>query len=505
VRGGLATDFGFGHVAGVRAGGFVGAGHYTRAWSGGVVAARGVAVRGGFYRYGAFGRGWWGAHPLAWRPYGWGAARYWGWSTWPALSTWFGWTAPPVYYDYGSSIVYQGDQVYMDDQPGPTAADYYQQAVDLADSAPPPPREEKEEEWRPLGVFALVQGDQTDPTAVFQLAVNKAGIVRGNYSNTHTDTTLPVRGAVDRKTQRVSWIVGDKKSTVYDTGLYNLTKDQAPLLIHLGKERTEQWLLVRINEKDTKAPPRDTEREPDLPAPEDGEGTCRVTVIVPADADVTFNGVETTVPGTERAFVTPPLKKGREFHYTVRARWTRNGKPVDQTRKITVKAGTRVRVDFTGPEPSTETSRDSDNPYTGTTRGRANYNPYTGAGGGTSSERNPYTGNAVGGMASSNPYTGTALDSKAWRSPTRVGNRTFKTYSNLSTGTHLEQESVTNPYTGGYRTSTSGYNDYTGRSSSRTIEANPYTGHYHSTGNLYNEYTGANADFERSYNPYTGT
>jgi hypothetical protein len=28
--------------------------------------------------------------------------------------------------------------------------------------------------------------------------------------------------------------------------LYNLTKDEAPCLIHFGMERTEPWLLVRL-------------------------------------------------------------------------------------------------------------------------------------------------------------------------------------------------------------------------------------------------------------------
>jgi len=34
---------------------------------------------------------------------------------------------------------------------------------------------------------------------------------------------------------------------VIETGVYNLTKDEAPALIHFGKDRTEQWLLVRLN------------------------------------------------------------------------------------------------------------------------------------------------------------------------------------------------------------------------------------------------------------------
>ena len=33
---------------------------------------------------------------------------------------------------------------------------------------------------------------------------------------------------------------------VFETGIYNLTKDETPVLVHFGKERTQQWLLVRM-------------------------------------------------------------------------------------------------------------------------------------------------------------------------------------------------------------------------------------------------------------------
>jgi hypothetical protein len=58
-----------------------------------------------------------------------------------------------------------------------------------------------------------------------------------------------VHGAVDQQTQRVAFNVGDNhESTVVETGLYNLTKDEAPALMHIGKDRTEQWLLVRMQQ-----------------------------------------------------------------------------------------------------------------------------------------------------------------------------------------------------------------------------------------------------------------
>jgi len=315
-----------------------------------VLAARGAAVRGGFYHYGAYNTAWWGGHPGAWRPYGWDAARGWGWATWPALAGWFGWSGLPIDYDYGNTIVYQGDQVYINNQPGPTAAEYYQQAADLAQLAPATPApEKKDEEWQPLGVFALVQGEQSDTSAVFQLAVNKAGIIRGNYYNVLTDTTLPVRGAVDKKTQRASWIVGDQKTTVYDTGISNLTKQESPLLIHFGKERTQEWLLVRIQDKDAQTPP--AAKDISLPAPDAQAGIAHITVVVPPDADVFFDGTPMTATGAIRSYSSPPLEKGANYSYSIRARWTEDGRSVEQTRKVGIKAGAQVRVDFTSPLP----------------------------------------------------------------------------------------------------------------------------------------------------------
>ena len=66
-------------------------------------------------------------------------------------------------------------------------------------------------EWMPLGVFALVQNDQSDPHYIMQLAVNKSGALAGNYSDLMSGTNVPIQGAVDKKTQRVAWTVGDNK------------------------------------------------------------------------------------------------------------------------------------------------------------------------------------------------------------------------------------------------------------------------------------------------------
>jgi len=232
---------------GVGAAGFAGY-HQTEAVSGSAYAARGAAVRTSYSGAGMFGAGWYAAHPAAWRPAAWTAGRPWAVATWPAVGSWFGWGAAtqPVYYDYGNAITYQNNQVYYGDQPVASADQYYQQTSTLAQSQPA--GDPNADEWMPLGVFGLVRGDQSDPHFIMQLAVNKSGAVAGNYQDVVSGTTLPVHGAVDQKTQRLAWSVGDNRTTVGETGLYNLTKDEAPALIHIGKDKTQQWTLVRLKQ-----------------------------------------------------------------------------------------------------------------------------------------------------------------------------------------------------------------------------------------------------------------
>src|SRR5262249_46562645 len=96
------------------------------------------------------------------------------------------------------------------------------------------------------GVCGVVQGEEPTAYNLFQLAINKDGILRGNYYNTLTDSAEPIAGSVDRKTQRAAWTVGGRKSPVYEAGIANLTKDETTLLVHFGKEKSQQMTLVRI-------------------------------------------------------------------------------------------------------------------------------------------------------------------------------------------------------------------------------------------------------------------
>ena len=77
------------------------------------------------------------------------------------MGLWFALAATqPVYYDYGTSVYYQDNQVYYGDNVIATSDEYYTQAEKIAENVPADLDDEKVE-WMPLGVFAMNDGDSS--------------------------------------------------------------------------------------------------------------------------------------------------------------------------------------------------------------------------------------------------------------------------------------------------------------------------------------------------------
>jgi hypothetical protein len=229
---------------GIAVGGPVG--HYTAYRSAAAVRTQAGVVRtgyGGGYHY--FNGIWYTAHPGAWRAAAWTVAAYWAWAPYATVATFCGYPATPVVYDYGSNVVYEDNRVYYNGEPVASAEEYADQALVLATAGEMAKPNDKED-WQSLGVFAMIQGEEKEANNIFQIAINKDGVIRGNYYNVLTDTTVPLAGSVDKRTQRAAWIVGDKHDTVYETGVGNLSQPETQMLVHFGKERTQQWTLVRL-------------------------------------------------------------------------------------------------------------------------------------------------------------------------------------------------------------------------------------------------------------------
>ena len=172
------------------------------------------------------------------------------------VGAWLPYTwSDPYYYDYGSTIVYQDNSVYYGDKEVATQEQYYTQANNIAQAIPEDVDEEKIE-WMPLGVYAIAQEGVADTGMLMQLAISKEGIIAGTYFNEATGSSRPLQGTVDEKTQRAAWKFADETSpdTTFETGIFNLTKDETEMLVHFNAEKTQTWSMIRI------PPPEDAEQ-----------------------------------------------------------------------------------------------------------------------------------------------------------------------------------------------------------------------------------------------------
>ncbi|MBL8822800.1 MAG: TIGR03000 domain-containing protein [Planctomycetia bacterium] len=80
---------------------------------------------------------------------------------------------------------------------------------------------------------------------------------------------------------------------------------------------------------------------------------ARLQVILPqADAELQIDGQTTTSVGSVRNFDTPELDPGMLYTYTVEAMWKSRGEMQRDVRRVDVRAGSRVMVDFTKPATS---------------------------------------------------------------------------------------------------------------------------------------------------------
>jgi hypothetical protein len=229
----------------------VGAG-FTRVSPAGRYTAA-AAVRGNYNNWGVYGTAWRVQYPGAWVATGWTTYALWSTATWGTAANYCGYAEqPPIYYDYGTSVVYEDNSVYINGDVAGTTEEYYDQALSIAATGAEA-KAQPDGDWLPLGVFAFTRADNPNSDITIQLAVNKDGVVRGNYTDTATKQNQVVQGSVDKDTQRVAFTVGENKTSVIETGLYNLTKEEAPCLLHIGKEGTEQWLLVRLKNPEATA------------------------------------------------------------------------------------------------------------------------------------------------------------------------------------------------------------------------------------------------------------
>jgi hypothetical protein len=252
----------------------------------------------GYYHY--WTPDWYYRHPHAWYPHWIPSYRWWYRPSWYDTWGWFGVgfftgvvaneVLTPYPYYYGNNIVYRNGFVYVNGVPYVSAAEYYRQAAQLAQSAniiiretvheiaeqpaldapilapdfdlpdnetvrktkDKPVDDDSEKDWLPMGTFAILDANGNEKKGnIIQLATNKNGQIRGNYFNEETGKIRQIIGAIDSKSQRVALRFTDDEETVFECGLWNLTQDSVPLLVHFDEKDSEQLTLIRLTKPET--------------------------------------------------------------------------------------------------------------------------------------------------------------------------------------------------------------------------------------------------------------
>jgi uncharacterized protein (TIGR03000 family) len=79
-------------------------------------------------------------------------------------------------------------------------------------------------------------------------------------------------------------------------------------------------------------------------APDSNKEAVIITMIVPADAVVSFDGTRTTQTGTRRTYYSPPVATGKTFKYQIEVA---DGQEKVK-RDVAVRGGERITLDFRG-------------------------------------------------------------------------------------------------------------------------------------------------------------
>ena len=97
--------------------------------------------------------------------------------------------------------------------------------------------------WEPNTKYEYSGGGVT----ILQLAVSKEGLVSGVWFNRSTNKSAEVEGQVDPDTQRAAIRRPEQPDVVLEVGVYNLTQNASPCLMHFGTVNTQTWYLARLD------------------------------------------------------------------------------------------------------------------------------------------------------------------------------------------------------------------------------------------------------------------
>ncbi len=118
---------------------------------------------------------------------------------------------------------------------------------------------------------------------------------------------------------------------VYPSSVVSPSSYEAPVVSDPMKKAEEK----KADEK------KKEEKKPDMVSTK-----ATVVVNLPADAVLIVDGQKTLTTSARRVFTSPELEKGRDYYYDMKAEFKRDGKPVEVSKRIIVRAGAETAVDL---------------------------------------------------------------------------------------------------------------------------------------------------------------
>jgi uncharacterized protein (TIGR03000 family) len=131
----------------------------------------------------------------------------------------------------------------------------------------------------------------------------------------------------------------------YNSGYYGLYGDETP-----SYPDVSPYMTPPATGYQAYYPPTTGGGQPD--------SLAHITVELPPNAQLWFNGEATTTTGSVRQFTSPVLTPGKKYSYQLQARWNSSGKAMTQTQQFQVSAGAHALVVFpTTAKTAVQTSR----------------------------------------------------------------------------------------------------------------------------------------------------
>lgn len=96
--------------------------------------------------------------------------------------------------------------------------------------------------------------------------------------------------------------------------------------------------------------------------PNSADSPAQITVQMPENAEIWFDGVKRDETGSVRHFTTPMLTAGRHYTHEVHARWKDGDTMIDQTKQVTFGAGDKLDMTFPVPAGSAEKVKEMTQP-----------------------------------------------------------------------------------------------------------------------------------------------